>query len=61
MSRTNHQDSVALVAALTGFDIEYVGGATEVDDRILPPGGSEVKLNKGGLGTWRGHMNAFRS
>ena len=59
-SRTDHRDSMSLAAALTGLRIDYVDGVTEVDEKSLPPGGKEVKLDSGGSGNWRAHMNVAR-
>ncbi|KAK8253120.1 hypothetical protein HDK77DRAFT_170714 [Phyllosticta capitalensis] len=59
-SRTDHRDAMSLAAAVTGLEIEYVDGVTEVEDKALPPGGAEVHLNKGGLGNWRAHLNIAR-
>ena len=41
-----------LAAALTDLRIDYVDGVNDVDKRTLPPGGKEVNLDSGGLGTW---------
>lgn len=51
---------MALAAAFSGLQIEFVDGVTEVDERTLPPGGNEVKMDQGGLGAWRAHLNAIR-
>ena len=59
-SRTDHRDSMSLAAALTDLRVEHVDGVTEVDKKSLPPGGTEVNLDSGGLGNWRAHMNIAR-
>ncbi|KAF2101184.1 hypothetical protein NA57DRAFT_34782 [Rhizodiscina lignyota] len=59
-SRTDHRDAITLAAALTDLELEFVDGVTEVAEKALPPGGKEVKLNKGGLGNWRAHLNIMR-
>ena len=51
---------MSLAAALTDLQIHYVDGVTEVDNKTLPSGGKEVKLESGGLGNWRAHMNIAR-
>ena len=51
---------MSLAAALTDLRVEYVDGVTEVDKKSLPPGGTEVNLESGGLGNWRAHMNIAR-
>lgn len=51
---------MSLAAALTDLRIDYVDGVTGVDKISLPPGGKEVKLDSGGLGNWRAHMNIAR-
>jgi hypothetical protein len=51
---------MSLAAALTGLRIEYIDGVIEVDEKSLPPGGKEVKLDSGCLGNWRAHMNVAR-
>lgn len=51
---------MSLAAALSGLQIEYIDGVTEVDDEALPPGGKESNLGKGMLGSWRAHLNAVK-
>jgi hypothetical protein len=51
---------MSLAAALTDLRIEYVDGITKVDEKLLPPGGSDLKLEQGNLGSWRAHMNVAR-
>ena len=51
---------MTLAAAYTGLDIEYVDGVTGVENKTLPPGGIEVGINAGSLGSWRAHLNAIR-
>ncbi len=52
---------MSLAARLTGLQVEYVDGVTEVDRKYLPPGGKETDLDPGGLGNWRAHMNIART
>jgi hypothetical protein len=51
---------MALAAALTGLDVEYVDGVTAVENKTLPPGGTERQLNRGSIYSWRAHMNVLR-
>lgn len=51
---------MSLAAALIDLRIDYIDGVTEVDNKTLPPGGKEVKLDSGGLGNWRAPMNIAR-
>ncbi|EME40818.1 glycosyltransferase family 25 protein [Dothistroma septosporum NZE10] len=59
-SRTDHRDTLSLAATLTGLEVEYVDGATEFDEGLLPPGGDPAKIGKGSIGAWRAHMNVAR-
>lgn len=59
-SRTDYRDSMALAAALSDLQVEFIDGVTDVDERTLPPGAKEVNLNSGSLYAWRAHMNAAR-
>jgi hypothetical protein len=52
---------MSLAAAFTGLQVEYVDGVTKVEERSLPPGGLEVKLEQPHLGNWRAHMNIART
>lgn len=58
--RTDHRDAVSLSAMLTGLDVEYVSGVSEVDEKTLPPLEGEKHYGQGQLGNWRAHMNAVR-
>ena len=52
---------MSLAAALTGLQIEYIDGVTDVDTAYLPPSGSKTKVpGKGSIGAWRAHMNVLR-
>ncbi|KAK4494106.1 hypothetical protein PRZ48_014404 [Zasmidium cellare] len=51
---------MSLAASLTGLQIEYVDGVTEIEERLLPPGAEKAKLGNGALGAWRAHMNVAR-
>lgn len=52
---------MSLAAALAGLQVEYVDGITDVDKKILPPGGAEAGLNRGNLGSWRAHVTTLRT
>lgn len=56
-ARTDHRDAMSLSAALTGLELEYMPGVTEVSQKALPPGNADNKLNKAELGNWRAHMD----
>jgi hypothetical protein len=60
-SRTDRRDSAILAAALTDLDIEFIDAVDgdTVEDRVLPPGGIDAKLNPPSKGAWRAHMNAI--
>lgn len=51
---------MSLAAALSDMRVEYVDGVTEVADKALPPGGSNLHMNAGNIGSWRAHVNALR-
>lgn len=62
-SRYDRRDALALAAAHTGFEINFVDGirGDDVPEKALPPhdypnGG----LNGGTLGAWRTHSNILR-
>lgn len=59
-SRTDYRDSMALAAALSDLEVEFIDGVTSVEEKTLPPGAKEVNLNPGSLYAWRAHMNAAR-
>jgi hypothetical protein len=58
--RTDHRDSMSLAAALTGLQIEYIDGVVDVEEKTLPPGGPDIKLQQPHLGNWRAHTNVAR-
>ncbi|KAF2206424.1 glycosyltransferase family 25 protein [Cercospora zeae-maydis SCOH1-5] len=60
-SRTDRKDAGTLAAALTGLDVEFVQAVRTVDEKAQPPGWREAKLNGGGAGAWRSHMNVIRT
>lgn len=60
LSRTDHRDAASLAAAFTGLQLEFVDGVTDIDPKAFPPGQEEVKLDAGGAGNWRSHMNVLR-
>ncbi|KAF9632827.1 hypothetical protein BFW01_g3690 [Lasiodiplodia theobromae] len=51
---------MALAAALSDLEVEFIDGVTSVEEKTLPPGAKEVNLNPGSLYAWRAHMNAAR-
>jgi len=51
---------MSLAAALTGLDIEFIAGVTEVDPKVLPSGGADSGRSAGEIGAWRAHMNALQ-
>lgn len=51
---------MSLAAAFTGIQIEYVDGVTKVEEKALPLGGTDSKLEQPHLGNWRAHMNVAR-
>lgn len=59
-SRSDRRDGMALAAAYTGLDIEYVDGVSSVDHKSLPPGAAERGLNPGSLFAWRAHIDVLR-
>ncbi|OJD29341.1 glycosyltransferase family 25 protein [Diplodia corticola] len=59
-SRTDYRDSMALAAALSDLQIEFVDGVTDVDEKTLPPDAKKVNLNSGSLYAWRAHLSAAR-
>lgn len=60
-ARTDNKDTVTLAASLTGLDIEFVDGVTNVSQKALPPGDPEKDpLRPAELGNWRAHMNAIQ-
>ena len=60
-SRYDHRDSMSLAAALSGLQVEYIDGVTDVDKAYLPPdGGKKKEPGSGSLGAWRAHMNVLR-
>jgi hypothetical protein len=56
----DHRESMSLAAALTGLQIEYIYGVTDVNRDYLPPGANEDGPVKGSLKAWRAHMNVLR-
>lgn len=57
-SRYDHRDSMSLAAALSGLEVEYVDGVTEVARKYLPPG--DDSPSDGSLAAYRAHMNVLR-
>ncbi|KAH8203859.1 hypothetical protein TruAng_001923 [Truncatella angustata] len=60
--RSDKQDALALMSALTGFRITWLDGVrgSDVMDKALPFGWDRTKLRDSNLGSWRGHVNAMR-
>ncbi|EME43425.1 glycosyltransferase family 25 protein, partial [Dothistroma septosporum NZE10] len=59
-TRTDKRDGVALAAAFSGMDVEFIDGVTDVDPKTLPPGGEGSGRSAGEFGSWRAHMNAVK-
>lgn len=60
--RTDKRDALALMASLTGFEVEWIDGVRgeSIPDKAVPFGVDRKKLMETNLGSWRGHMNAAR-
>ena len=51
---------MSLAAALSGLQVEYVDGVTDVPKKTLPPGGTDESVKERVIPAWRAHMNAVR-
>ncbi|RDA89802.1 hypothetical protein CP533_4659 [Ophiocordyceps camponoti-saundersi (nom. inval.)] len=60
--RSDKRDALHLMAALSGFDIDWVDGVkpSEISNKALPFGIDLKSVQDNFLGGWRGHMNAIR-
>lgn len=60
--RTDKRDAMALMSAMTGFDIEWFNGVkpAEIPDKAVPFGIDVKGIKDNFLGSWRGHMNVIR-
>jgi hypothetical protein len=60
--RTDKRDALALMAALTGFDIVWIDGVKpgDIPDKAIPFGIEVSAVHDNFLGSWRGHMDAIR-
>jgi hypothetical protein len=60
--RTDKRDAMALMSALTGFEIQWVDGVRgeSVAEKARPFGYKGSRLTEAYMGSWRGHMNAIR-
>ncbi|KFA45886.1 hypothetical protein S40293_11406 [Stachybotrys chartarum IBT 40293] len=60
--RSDKTDALTLMAALTGFKIDWIGGvkSKEISLKAVPFGVNLGKTEGNLLGNWRGHMNARR-
>lgn len=61
-SRTDRRDSMALAAALSNIEIEFIDGllGETVPDKAIPAGPEYNRLPEPVIGSWRGHMNAMQ-
>lgn len=61
-SRTDRRDGIALGAALSNMEIEFIDSTdgTAVPDKALPTMGDHGRLPNPVIGSWRGHMDALR-
>ncbi|KAH8682606.1 glycosyltransferase family 25 protein [Xylariales sp. PMI_506] len=61
-SRTDRRDSMALAAALSNIDIEFIDGlkGESVPDKAIPARPGYTRLPEPVIGSWRGHMNAIQ-
>ncbi|PFH55462.1 hypothetical protein XA68_18269 [Ophiocordyceps unilateralis] len=60
--RSDKRDALDLMAALSGFDIDWVDGvkSSHMSEKALPFGIDVKNVHDNFLGSWRGHMNAIR-
>jgi hypothetical protein len=60
--RTDKRDALALMAALTGFDITWIDGVKpeDIPEKAIPFGIEISAVHDNFLGSWRGHMDAIR-
>jgi hypothetical protein len=60
--RSDKRDALTLMAALMGFDIDWIDGvkSDEISLKAVPFGVDLGKTEGNFLGNWRGHMNAIR-
>ncbi|KAI0121173.1 glycosyltransferase family 25 protein [Xylariales sp. AK1849] len=61
-TRTDRRDSMALAAALSNIEIEFIDGllGETVPDKAIPAGPEYTRLPEPVIGSWRGHMNAVQ-
>lgn len=61
-SRTDRRDGMALQAALTNMEIEFIDGVAgaDVPDKAVPMEKGKERLKDASIGSWRAHMNAIR-
>ncbi|KEY66770.1 hypothetical protein S7711_11173 [Stachybotrys chartarum IBT 7711] len=61
-SRSDRRDGMALQAALSNMDVEFVDAVAgkEVDGKAIPKTSEHDRLRDGEIGCWRSHMNAIR-
>lgn len=60
--RSDKRDALDLMAALSGFEIDWVDGvrSSSISDKAVPFGIDVTKMHDNFFGSWRGHMNAIR-
>lgn len=57
-SRSDHRDALSLGASLTGLELDFIDGVTDVENKTLPLGDPAIRAAE--LGNWRAHLNAAR-
>lgn len=60
--RTDKRDAMALMAALSGFKVDWIDGVRpdNIPDKAVPFGIDRSKASDNFLGSWRGHMDTIR-
>ncbi|RCI11071.1 hypothetical protein L249_7386 [Ophiocordyceps polyrhachis-furcata BCC 54312] len=60
--RSDKRDALDLMAALSGFDLDWVDGvkSSDISKKAIPFGIDLKTVHDNFLGGWRGHMNAIR-
>ena len=61
-SRTDRRDGMALSAALTNIEVEFVDGVVGKDvlDKAIPAKAGNNRLPDGVIGCWRAHMDSIQ-
>ncbi|KYK62002.1 hypothetical protein DCS_03147 [Drechmeria coniospora] len=60
--RSDKRDAIALMASLTGIDVDWVDGvpSSSISEKAVPFGIDVDRAKDNFLGSWRGHMDAIR-